>query len=385
MATPNQPESDIEVTTATRSVEEVNASLAAAAPKPAEAKAPTAAEIKTASDSAIVEDAAATGLDPEVLKAINDLEPPPDKKIETVPERRARISRSTKRVLGEIAKRKTAETERDDARTKLDAADKRIAELTAGKPADGTAAVKAAPNADGKPATATTEFNFPSWEKWQEEHPDDDFTAYSDARTDARYQYNESLKTKKLETEDIDKRTKLAFDDASAGEQEVRAEFPDYDEVTSKIVLATIEVQENGKTVIKPAPGTVALQGELLRMGGKKGAAFNRFLGLNPADAKALMEAPTPADFLRLFGQLEYRFAQAPAAPAGDGKPAADAAATIPAKTAPAKEHKPAAPAPLAPVRGAHSPTKTAADISEDDGDDADAYIAKRRAELASA
>lgn len=384
MTTPNDQQSDIEVTTATRTVEEVNASLAAAAPKPAAAKAPTAAEIKTASETAIVEDAAATGLDPEVLKAINDLEPPPDKKIETVPERRARISRSTKRVLGEIAKRKTAETERDDARTKLAEADKRIADLTAGKPAEGAAAaVKAAPNADGKTATATPEFNFPSWEKWQEEHPDDDFTAYSDARTDARYQYNDSLKTKKLETEDTDKRTKIAFDEAATGEQEVRAEFPDYDEVTSKIVLATIEVQENGKTVIKPAPGTVALQGELLRMGGKKGAAFNRFLGLNPADAKALMEAPTPADFLRLFGQLEYRFAQAPAAPAGDGKPAADAA-TIAAKPAQTKEHKPAAPAPLAPVRGAHSPTKTSADVAED-GEDADDYISRRKAELASA
>lgn len=377
MDKPTDQQSDIEVTTATRSVEEVNASLAAETPKPPAVKEPTADEIKAASATALVEDAAATGLDAEVLQAINDLEPPPAKKIESVQERRARISRSTKRVLGEIAKRKTAEGERDDARTKLAEADKRIAELTA-KPADGAAAaVKVAPNADGKPATTTTDFNFPSWEKWQEEHPDDDFTAYSDARTDARYQYNESLKTKKLEADDTDKRTKQAFDDAKTGEDEIRAEFPDYDDLTSKIVLATIEVEENGQKVIKPAPGTVALQGELLRMGGKKGAAFNRFLGLNPADAKALMEAPSPADFLRLFGQLEYRFAQAPAV-------TAPAVTTTEAKPAATKTPKPAAPAPLAPVRGAHSPTKTAADVA-DDGEDADDYISRRKQELASA
>lgn len=383
---------DIEVTTATQTVEEVQKTIDATAAvvagkkdeqPPAE---PTDAELQSARAAGRKEDEAA-GLDAEVLDEIDKLEPPPAKKIETQGERRARIGRQTKKVLKEISLRRKAEGERDGYRTQLDAANQKIQELTGGKPPEKTAApgkTGAEPPAAG--TAATGKFDFPTFEAWQEKNPDGDFTQYTDERTDARYAFNERKREATEQGKVQETRTKEIFDTVGVSEKSFIEQHADYEEVCSKVKLVGEDREIDGQKVFVPSGGTVALQRALLRLGPDKAPVMNYYLGQHPDEAEALMRAPSPEVFLEMFGETRFKALQAStsaaAVPAGDSAKPAAAAATAATPAKPAKP-TPAAPDPLAAVRGSHTPQRTAADISDDDGEDADGYIEKRKAELA--
>lgn len=383
---------DIEVTTATQTVEEVQKTIDATAAvvgkqvaSPAE---PSDADITAAREAGLKEDVEA-GLDAEVLAEIDKLEPPPAKKIETQTERRARIGRQTKKVMKEMSKRKAAEGERDGYKTQLEAANAKIRELTGGNEPEKIAAqgkTGAEPPAAGPKAATGEKFDFPTFEVWQEKHPDGDFTQYTDERTDARYAFNERKTQAIAEGKEQVTRQKQAFDTVAASEKTFIEQHADYEEVCSKVQLVGEDREIDGQKVFVPAPGTVALQRALLRLGPEKAPAMNYYLGQHPDEAEALMRAPSPEAFLEMFGETRFKALQAPTsavAPAGGREPAKGAAAATVA--APAKPAKPipAAPEPLAAVRGGHTTVRTAADISDDDGEDADGYIERRKAELA--
>lgn len=363
---------DVTVTSATQSLDAMKAEISG---KPTAVAEPDAAAITAAREAAKQEDIAG-GLDAEVLDEIDKLEPPPEKTIETAAERRARQSRQTKAILKEKAKRHKAETDTATLRAENDELKRRLAAGTTPPPTS-PGQPGAAPAA-ASPAATEPVFAFPSWEKYQETHPDADYPAYVDARTDARYQFNDTQRAQTAFREESVRQTKQQFARIGTAEQTFKAEHADYDEVTSKVQMVGTR-DDKGNFI--PAPATQALQGELLKLG-DKAPLVNYWLGQYPEDALALMTAATPLVFLEKFAEVKLMatgvLTSTPAAPAAKAPPAA-AAATTDDTLVETRPVKPAtrAPAPIAPTRGGAGTSRTLHDF--DDTEDADDYIASRR------
>lgn len=338
-------EDGITVTTATQTPEQVRENFGIKEPvveKPATAAAATVAE-PTA--------------DAELEAELDKQEPPIAD--ETPDQKTARRSRATRAILKEKSLRHAAESETARLRTENDTLRRAAKPATPPTPGDGT---NKPDDANAAAIPAAPDFQFPTWEEWSIKHPDKEYHQYTDARSDARYDFNDQKKqAEDTRTRDTAKR-KEGFDALKAHEAAFTTDHPDYDEV-----IASISIDGVDPTLI------VDLQALLVKSGAAA-PGINYYLGKHPEDATRLLRAPTRAALHETFGEIKYA-----AKTQGVAQPAAEPAAAVPVRP-PAK---PAtnAPAPVSETRGAATSTRTTQQLAEDD-DDADAYIAARQKEL---
>jgi hypothetical protein len=341
-------EDGITVTTATQTPEQVRANFGIE--PPAEEKPPVAAVAAVAEPTAEAE-----------LEAELDKQEPP-KADETPDQRTARRSRATKQILKQISLRKAAEERATKAETEnatLRQAAKAATPPTLGdgtkKPDDATAAaIPAAP-----------EFTFPTWEEWSTKNPDAEYHQYTDARTDARYAFNDHQRqAEETRTRDTAKR-KEGFDALKAHEAAFTTDHPDYDDVIATISIAGVD------------PSLIVDLQALLVKSGVAAPGINYFLGKNPDEAQRLLRSANRAAMTETFGEIKYA-----AKAQSVAQPAAEPAAAAPVR--PAAKPATNAPAPVSETRGAATSTRTTQQLAEDD-DDADAYIAARTRELRAA
>lgn len=231
------------------------------------------------------------------------------------------------------------------------------------RPAQPAKPTPPAADATPKPAAPVKKFEFASWEKYQEEHPDADYTDYTDARSDARDAHKDEQRAaeraaKDSETHEAETQRQIATE-ARATEAHIEAYAAKNPEFFAR--LATVNIGD----VNLP---TFPIVNGLLRKSGANTPVILDYLADHQDDVTRLMGSGSLADTLQTFGEIRYAALQAAKqAPAeGDAEP-------------PVSKARPStnAPAPIARVPGLASPTRTLADIAADD-DDADAYIAKK-------
>lgn len=335
--TPPAVDDSITVTTATQTPDEVRANLGLEPETPPEAVVPPAVP------------------EPSPLEAeLDRLEPPVAD--ETPVQKTERRSRSEKKVLREIALRKQAEDRATAAEREL--ADLRRAQPPPSPPAPKPGATPAAVT----PAAPT--FTFPTFEQYQTDHPDVDYEAYSDLRTDARFEWNREKTERDTQQRNEQARFRQAQDAADAAAVTFKAEHPDYEQVLDQVKILDTPATKGF------AEGTSPIQ-QLLAQSPLR-AQILYYLGSHPEDAARLMQAPTPGELHEIFGEIKYAVkasAPSPAAPAGHEP-------TPPAPRPPKPVTE--APAPLSAVAGGASPTRTLQSLAAQ-SEDADDYIAERK------
>jgi hypothetical protein len=339
-------DADITVTTATQSEADVRERLGV----PAEAAPPAAPAAPVLEDTTVEQteaEADSPKTDAELSEAARIL--------------RGSRSRSEKKVLKEIALRKQAEERADRAEAAL-----RTAQPPLTPPA---------PKADAAPAAADAAptFAFPSFEKWQEQQKDDapnDYEAYSDARTDARYAFNRQIEQHQADRERFQRAYVERGRIFAASETTFKTAHADYDDVLTQVVLPDTDATRPTKGG-RPAP-----LHQLIHRDPTAAPAILYYLGQHPDVAEHLAHAPDPDALIFEFGKVVATvFATPP--------PAAAAPAASPAPPAASPPAQPVtdAPAPLSPVAGGASHIRSLAALAAD-GDDADAYIERRKLEL---
>lgn len=230
------------------------------------------------------------------------------------------------------------------------------------------------PKADAVPppaAKAAPEFSFPSFEEYQETHPEADLREYTVALTDARMDFKASELARRTAATAAHQAAHTAVTTFRTAEQEFSATHPDYHDVCNRIALPPDLPNGERDPLVKDFEAAV------LRAG-KDGPLTLHYLGTHPEDAARLIAAESPAEFHTLFGELRFaaRVAQsaapaaAPAAPAADPAPAA--AASVP------RTPKSNAPAPVSQLPAGTIATRTLQQLAED-SEDADEYIAARQ------
>lgn len=345
-------EDGITITTATQTDEQLRANLGLAPPEP------TAEEV--AAQAAADQAARAAILDPDLDAQIDKVEPPA--KDETLEQRTERRTRSQKKIIKEIALRKQAEDE--TARLRAENADLRS--KVAPPPAGGDPKKAGAPNAAEQPATDV--FKFPTFAEYQEQHPEAEWEEYSDARSDARYEWKGQQETAKAAATQQDSASRATYDAIGAAVEAFKSEYGDYERMVDSFVTPK---EADGKT---PTQQVVYLSKLVAQEAPERVGPTLYWLANHPKVATALMEAKDLGAMLKGFGAVQAHvdtWLEAETAKKASGAPAAKAVTTKPV---------PKAPVPLKEVKGQAEHTRTAAEIAEDD-EDADAYIAKRTAE----
>lgn len=236
----------------------------------------------------------------------------------------------------------------------------------------------AAPAADGKkddttprPADAAPEFKFPSFEEWQELPGNDAkaFADYTDARTDARYEFNERQRDARVSREQAATAARERAREFKAHEDTFRTTHSDYDDALGAVAISDEQLASPQWKDLK----------QLVAQAGKVGPAVMYHLAKSAEDLALLLASRSRSDLLQEFGAIRREVSRAATAaaagetPAGD-KPAGDK--PVAAVTPPPKPHS-SAPAPVTPVTGGAAPGRTLSSIAED-SDDADAYIESR-------
>lgn len=248
-----------------------------------------------------------------------------------------------------------------------------------------TAEPVAKPAVAEKPAAAGAEpaFEFPSWDKYQETHPDAEFTDYVDARTDARSAFNDQKRDAAAAAKaEEDRKTRELADRRSRQQKAVAAvdtfkqTHADYDTVVAATPLKEgVDFVVNAKNERVFSKQFIDVQ-ENLTESGEDAPAVLYHLAKNPNDLRALLDAPNAKTLDRLYGRIEA--AAIAAASAGAEKPAAEAPAR--AKTVPAKPVT-SAPVPVSEPQGSAQRNRSLQQLA-DDGDDADPYIEERQKQL---
>jgi len=331
----------ITVTSATQSEADVRASLEPAAPAAPEA----------APEQVIEQEADSPKTDAEVSEAARTL----------------RRSRSEKKVLKEIALRKQAE----ERAFRLE---QQLAEHTAAaRPATPT---PSAPAADAAPAAAplaAPQFTFPTFDEYQAKHPDADYDAYQDARSDARDAWREGVK-RATAAHEARKEAVLASRRAEAEaaatyethKEAFAAKHPDYDEVLNRVQLPAV-LDAQGRKVDAPVVGPFR---DLLLRAGADAPQILYYLGQHPDVADRVFTSRGPADLIATFTEVKLR-----AVGPSSARPPTPAAAARPSR--PVTD----APPPLSAVPGGATHIPSLQQLADGD-DDADAYIARRRQDL---
>lgn len=353
-------EDAITVTTATRTPEQVRADfgMEPTAEDLADAITTVHADEKAEAEKAAAAATAASPLEQE----LDRIEPPTSD--ETPAQKAERRDRSTKKILKEIALRKQAEDRAEAAEQALAAERAKQTPPPAGdKKADAPIAA----------AAAAPTFTFPSFPDYQEQHPDAEWDDYNDARTDARYAWNEEQRAITARRTQAQQAEHEVLTKAQASAATFKETHPDYDTV---VALKTPSFPEGHARAGQPTDQVIALR-QLVLEQGEKTPAFLYYLGSHPDETQKFFDAATPAHTLRLFGKLESTVEAWLAAPPPAPPPEKKAAAATP---------KPVtnAPAPLSEVKGGAEHLRSLASLAEDD-DDADAYIARRKQEMRAA
>lgn len=387
---------DLTVTTATRTEAEVRASLGQPEPAAApvvETPAPPAGQADAVDDADIQDP-----VDPNASEAARTL------RANRLSERKTRMQAdialyedNVKRLGGTVKPLEPREYKKPQdeldhlARRRhelLDATNKLLRERPAPKAPAAAASQPPPPAAAQPPATrpaapaAPAPFSFPTWEQYQEKHPDKDYTDWLDARGDAREDWKESTRRVERDRNEAERRayadhveTQRLAREFTTAQDAFKATHPDYDEVLQRTDYPP-----------EAHPAAVEMVNKLVTRSGKHGPAILHFLGNNAEERTALFLSKSQGDLLQTFGEIKYAALKATglssAAAAAASAPAAPAAAaSAPAAAAPAPS-RPAtnAPAPLTDVRAGASDTRTLQQVAED-SDDADEYIERRRAQ----
>lgn len=349
-------EDDITVTTATQSEAEVRAHFGV---KDDEKVTPADGDKKTDE-----------GKKAEPAAAVVDGEEEAPTANETAEQRAARESRNKtrgeKRVESFEQKIARLRREQGDLERDIDSKKKQLAAPAAAPVTTPTPGGEKKPDAKADERT----FAFPKWEEWQKQpgNEDKDFEDYTDARTDARYTFNDTQARERDARARYVAQRQEEVTRFKSHEDAFRKDHADYD-----AVLAAVPLIEG--------PAVAVIQ-RLLAKQGDLAPAILYHLGQHPDDATRLMTAPSPEVLLEEFGALKHivkaGLSTSPAgADKGGGTPAPDAATKpAPAAAAPSKPVSDA-PAPVSQLPGGASPGRTLQHIAEED-DDADAYIEKR-------
>lgn len=395
---------DVTVTTATRSEDEIRASLGE--PAKAAVSAPTAEEVEQEAESpkpdaelsdagrklregrkaerkARLQDEVSTY--EESIRALGGVVPAPEK----------REYKSVQDELDHLTRRRY---ELSKTNVELLKKSKKPAPPT-GEVARPGAAAPAAPTE--KP---TFEFKFPTWEEYQGQHPEAEYTEYVDARNDARDEAKDSHRQAVAKWEHEQRTATATSEAAKRAEAEApliaqhqtavesfKAEHADYDEVTSQVNVEHLKahVLTDVRTGQAVTTKFHILRDELLR-DPNTAPSIQYYLGQHPEMLDLVVQAKNRPELFAAFGAIRYAakaaFTTATPAPRPSGeKPAAGAPAPAAAAVAPPAvaaqppKPKPGAPAPLEAVSGA-SHARSAAQIAED-SEDADPYIDARMAE----
>jgi hypothetical protein len=255
--------------------------------------------------------------------------------------------------------RKRTQARLDYEREELERAQRRETQPPA-KPAATPPAAHPAPDPDT--------FTFATYDQYQADHPDADYEEYTDARTDARFAWNQrkvARETAQREFARQDAEQQQRYDAAQVAFRQTHA---DYDAALESTVLPATPV------TTPLADGSPAPLYQLIRNTGEKSPQILYYLAKHPEEAQTLAHAPNPSALIYAFAQMEMRATGAVSAPPAQ-RP-----------TSPPEPKQPQTPitsasAPLTPVGGVAQHTRTLQSIADED-DDADAYIARRRAEL---
>lgn len=378
-------DSNITVTTATRSEADVRASLE---PAPVEKPVVDEAAATLAAAKVLDDEADSPKTDAEISEAARTLR---SSKLTT---RKARISRDTElyadtiRSLGgtpvaiETREYKAPSEEIDHLtgyRHKLHDQMNRL--LKGRKPAIPAAPAKPAPAVAEKPAAgddastiaaaAASKFTFPTFEQYQEKHAEASWEEYLDARSDARRDFTQARERETAAASEQEASYVAALEQSQQHQADWVATHPDHVEKLKKIDLSPFGVVVEDGQIVDAPPQFATLQ-RLILNAGQAGPAINEYIADNPAELARLMTARTPAAQLEAF--VEVKLAAKTAAAAA---PAAPVAVAKPAAAEPLKP-KPGAPAPLGAMPAGAPHTKSASQVSAD-SEDADEYIAKRR------
>lgn len=350
--TPLISDDDITVTSATERPAQAETPVEKPAEKPAEGAAAgaeqpagEAAVEKPAGEAAVEDDE-----DPEVQAELDKIEPP--KPGETPAEKKARNRRSQKVILKNIGLRKDAEKKAADLQRKLD-------DLQRTPPSAGDKKADDPPAAGTKAASEPT-FEFPSWEKYQEDHPEAAYEEYQDARSDARYAFNRDKDAAVARTTAREASERKLTEDFLGHEATFKATHADYDDV-----LAAATFPES--------PAVPHVQ-KLIARAGALGPAILYHIASHPEDAKALFEAPSPGALLEAFGELKATVKGSSAAAPAPGSGAS------PKPAAPPKPSSDA-PAPVSGLPGGAHTGRSLASVAADN-EDADEYIGVRTQQL---
>lgn len=317
----------------------------------------------------------------EFDKKLDELEPP-TKADETPAEKAERRSRSTSKVLKEIALRKQADDKAKAAEERAAKAEKELNELRAKPPAakapDAPVTAPPAKPADAPLAAGTKpaqDFEFPTWEEYQEQHPEADIREYTIALSDARDDFRSAKKAHEAAVAAAQKEDEEAFTTFSTAVTEFKASHADYETVLDAIALPPDVVDpKTGKPSRDPL--VVDLE-RLVTKAGAVGPEVLYYLGQpeHKAEATRLLASKSPTALHLAFGEI------CGTVRALKGRAAAAPATEITEPPAPARPVS-KAPAPVSPIPAGSSAAKTATDIGNDDDEDADAYIDKRRASM---
>jgi hypothetical protein len=395
---------DITVTTATRSEDEVRSSLGGDTEKPPAA---AAAAVSLTPEQQVEQEAESPQPDQSVSEAARTM------RANRKAERKARLQdeittyeesiQALGGVVPTLEKRayKDVQEELDHltrrrfelSKVNVDLLKKAKKPQTAADPPKPVAPQGAAAAATAKPAF---EFKFPTWDEWQAQHPDDEYTTYVDARNDAREEAKGAHKAAVDTWERGEADRRRTASEAARSEAEAplltqydsavadfKAQHTDYDEVTSKVSLDHLFAQ-----TMRNAQGDVVSNKALvvrqrLLQDPSTAPSILYYLGQHPEHVERIAQATGLASLMEVLGEVRYAAkvassaAPAPAGGASAAVPAAPApAAAVAAPVAPSKP-KPGAPAPLAPVSGGSPHSRTPAQLAEDT-EDADAYIDAR-------
>lgn len=348
----------ITVTSATQTEAEVRASLgeppAPAPPAPAAAvavaDAPPAPELEQEADSAKT--------DAEVSEAARTL-------------RRSRADTRKAKIQSEIdALTRTREHERSELERE------RRERAAASPPAPKAGAAPAPAPAAATPAAPS--FTFPTFDDYQADHPDADYDAYTDARSDARDAWREGVKQATAAHEattraaaEAKQATAARVETFKTAAETFAATHADYHDVLGKVTVPQVVDAATGESTDAPVVGPFR---NLLMRTGDKGPEILYFLGQHPAEAERLWAAPDLASLIEAFTEVKLK-ALGPS-PAG-------AAPNL--TLVPPRPSKPVtdAPAPLEAVPGGAHHTPSLQQLA-DESEDADVYIARRKQQMAS-
>jgi hypothetical protein len=216
-------------------------------------------------------------------------------------------------------------------------------------------------------APSPDKFAFPDFDAWQVAgHAEGTYEDYNDARADARWEWNkqkDALTAQQREHARVDAERKVAWEKAH---ETFRQDHADFDAVLEATVVPVTPV-----TQIQP-DGTPSPLYQMIRASGEHAPQILYFLGKHPEEVQALAQAPNPPALVYAFAQMEMRATGA-------------ITASAPTRPMPVPPPAPATPitaasAPLTPISGNAQHARSLQSIAEDD--DADAYIAARRAAL---